>query len=151
MASTTPFAGARLAIIGAGAMAEAMLAGMLHRGVVQPGQVICSHPRAQRREELERDHGVATTPANAEAAAGADVVLLAIKPQMLPEVMPELRTTLEAALEAVTLQQRERLRRAGESLAARRPALAGAAIRLDLMALAPGRWPRHIPDAWRGS
>src|SRR5437588_2776851 len=95
MASTTPFAGARLAIIGTGAMAEAMLAGMLHRGVVQPGQVICSHPRAQRREELERDHGVATTPANAEAAAGADVVLLAIKPQMLPEVMPELRTTLD--------------------------------------------------------
>ncbi|TMC50935.1 MAG: pyrroline-5-carboxylate reductase [Chloroflexi bacterium] len=95
MASTTPFAGARLAIIGTGAMAEAMLAGMLHRGVVQPGQVICSHPRAQRREELQREHGVATTPANAEAAAGADVVLLAIKPQMLPEVMPELRTTLD--------------------------------------------------------
>ena len=70
---------------------------------------------------------------------------------MLAVVEVKLRANLEAALEAVTSQQRERLRRAGESLAARRPALAGAAIRLDLMALAPGRWPRHIPDAWRGS
>jgi putative endonuclease len=39
--------------------------------------------------------------------------------------------------------------RAAQTLAARRPALAGAAVRLDLIALAPGRLPRHIPDAWR--
>jgi putative endonuclease len=42
------------------------------------------------------------------------------------------------------------LRRAGETFAARRPDLKGAAIRLDLMALAPGRWPCHIRDAWFG-
>jgi putative endonuclease len=79
-----------------------------------------------------------------------EIDLLAQKGEVLAVVEVKLRATLEVALEAVTFQQRERLRRAGETLAARRPALAGAAIRLDLMALAPGRLPRHIPDVWRG-
>jgi putative endonuclease len=81
---------------------------------------------------------------------GGEIDLLARKGEVLAVVEVKLRTSLEAALDAVTFQQRERLRRAAESLAARRPGLAGAAIRLDLMALAPGRLPRHIPDAWRG-
>jgi putative endonuclease len=53
-------------------------------------------------------------------------------------------------METVTFDQRERLRRAGANLAARRPALQVASVRLDLMALAPGKLPRHIPDAWKG-
>jgi len=59
------------------------------------------------------------------------------------------RTHLDTALDAVTPRQRDRLLRAARSIAARRPDLGDAAIRLDLMALAPGRWPRHIRDAWR--
>ena len=80
-----------------------------------------------------------------------EIDLLAQKGEVLAVVEVKLRTTLEIALEAVTARQRDRLRRAAESLAGRRPALAGAAIRLDLMALAPGRLPRHIVDAWPGS
>ena len=79
-----------------------------------------------------------------------EIDLLAQKGEVLAVVEVKLRASLETALDAVGSRQRQRLRRAAESLAARRPALAGAAIRLDLMALAPGRWPRHIPDAWRG-
>lgn len=89
--------GARVGVVGTGAMAEAMLSGMLTLGMVDPGQVLCSHPRADRREQLEQRHGVTTTAVNAEAAAGADVVLLAVKPQVLPEVMPELGAALTAA------------------------------------------------------
>ena len=79
-----------------------------------------------------------------------EIDLLAKKGAVLAVVEVKLRTTLEIALAAVGQRQRERLRRAGESYAARRPALQGAAIRLDLMALAPGRLPCHIPDAWCG-
>jgi putative endonuclease len=77
----------------------------------------------------------------------AEIDLLATRGKVL-EV--KRRTSLLAALETVTFDQRERLRRAGANLAARRPGLAGASVRLDLMALAPGKLPRHIPDAWRG-
>ncbi len=58
------------------------------------------------------------------------------------------RRTLEEALGAVGAAQRTRLRRAGETLVARRADLAGLAVRLDLVALGPQAWPRHIPDAW---
>lgn len=79
-----------------------------------------------------------------------EIDLLAIRRGVLAVVEVKRRQTLEAALEAVHSGQRERLRRAAAQIALRRPALRDAAIRLDLFALAPGRWPRHIPDAWRG-
>jgi len=80
----------------------------------------------------------------------AEIDLLAKKGDVLAVVEVKSRTGIEAALEAVGFDQRERLRRAGTTLAARRPSLAHCAVRLDLVALAPGRLPRHIPDAWRG-
>ena len=80
----------------------------------------------------------------------AEIDLLAKKGAVLAVVEVKSRTTIEAALEAVSDDQRDRLRRAGTTLAARRPGLANCAVRLDLLALAPGRLPRHIPDAWKG-
>lgn len=79
-----------------------------------------------------------------------EIDVLAQKGEVLAVVEVKLRADLETALDAVTQRQRDRLRRAAEAVARRRPALAGAAIRLDLMALAPGRLPRHIADAWQG-
>ncbi|MGI9169703.1 MAG: YraN family protein [Caulobacteraceae bacterium] len=79
----------------------------------------------------------------------AEIDLLAEKAGVVVVVEVKRRASLEDALEAVTWRKRERLVRAARSLAARRPALAGAAVRLDLIALAPGRRPRHIADAWR--
>lgn len=81
----------------------------------------------------------------------AEIDLLAIRGRTLAVVEVKRRADLLAALEAVSFDQRDRLRRAGLALASRRPALAGAAVRLDLMALAPGRLPMHIPDAWKGA
>jgi len=80
-----------------------------------------------------------------------EIDLLAQRGRVLAVVEVKRRRTLEEALEAVGAEQRERLRRAGAALAARRPALRDAAVRLDLVALAPGRLPRHAADAWNGS
>lgn len=80
-----------------------------------------------------------------------EIDVLALKRGVLAVVEVKRRTTLAAALEAVRPNQRERLRRAAAQIASRRPALKDATVRLDLFAIAPGRRPRHIPDAWRGS
>ncbi len=80
----------------------------------------------------------------------AEIDLLAQRGPVLAVVEVKRRSSLTTALEAVTFDQRERLRRAGVSLASSRPSLKGATVRLDLIALAPGRLPRHIPDAWKG-
>mgnify|MGYP001765838486 CR=1 FL=1 len=79
----------------------------------------------------------------------AEIDLLAVRGRTLAVVEVKQRASLAAALEAVPQDQRERLRRAGRMLAARRPGLGQASVRLDLIALAPRRWPRHIIDAWR--
>ncbi len=77
-------------------------------------------------------------------ARGAEIDLLAARRGVLAVVEVKRRRTLAEALDAVSPAQARRLRAAGESLAARRPDLADHAVRLDLVALAPGRWPRHV-------
>jgi len=87
-------AGRRIATVGSGVMAEAIVAGLLRGNLVAPDQVVASHPRADRRESLARTHGIRTVESNAEAVDGADIVLLGIKPQMLARVGREIRGRL---------------------------------------------------------
>ena len=77
-----------------------------------------------------------------------EIDLLAKRGGVLAVVEVKSRTSLEAALDAVTCEQRSRLRRAGAHIAASRAGLRDATVRLDLLALAPGRLPRHVPNAW---
>ena len=87
--------GTSIAIIGSGVMAEAMIAGLLRGREVTPERIVASHPRAERRAELERGFGVRTTASNREAVRGAGLVVLAIKPQMLSRVGRELAGSLD--------------------------------------------------------
>jgi pyrroline-5-carboxylate reductase len=85
---------ATIATVGSGVMAEAMIAGLLRGEQVAPDQVIASHPRADRRSELISSYGIRTVEDNATAVEHADVIVLAIKPQMLARVGRELRPKL---------------------------------------------------------
>ncbi len=96
MTGAQPLGEVRLAVIGAGVMGEAMVAGLVDRRLIEASRVTCSHPRAERRDALAAAHGVAVTADNTVAARDADVVLLAVKPQMLPGVLAELRGSLRA-------------------------------------------------------
>jgi pyrroline-5-carboxylate reductase len=89
-------AGASIATVGSGVMAEAIIAGVLRGNLVEPSRVVASHPRADRREALERAHGIRTVDSNALAIEGADIVLLGIKPQMLGRVGREIRGRLRS-------------------------------------------------------
>jgi len=80
---------------------------------------------------------------------GVEIDILARRGHVLAVVEVKARTTLSDALEAVGWAQRRRLRRAAEAIA-QRPGLNGLAVRLDLVAMAPRRLPRHIADAWPG-
>jgi pyrroline-5-carboxylate reductase len=82
----SPLAKRSIATIGSGVMAEAMIAGLLRGQLVEPSQIVASHPRAERRQELSAVHGIRVVASNAEAVEGADIVVLAIKPQMLGRV-----------------------------------------------------------------
>lgn len=90
----SPLKEATIAIVGTGAMAEAMIAGLLSGGHVQAAQLYASDPRPERREEVAARFGIRTTATNTEAVEGADVVVLSIKPQMLLKVGRELSAVL---------------------------------------------------------
>jgi pyrroline-5-carboxylate reductase len=86
----SPLSKATIATVGSGVMAEAMIAGLLRGKLVEPGQVVASHPRMERREHLAREYGIRTVADNVEAVKGADVILFGIKPQMLARVGREI-------------------------------------------------------------
>jgi pyrroline-5-carboxylate reductase len=90
----SPLDEATVAIVGTGAMAEAMIGGLLSGGHVGAAQIEASDPRAERREVVEGKYGIRTSGANTEAVEGAHVVVLAIKPQMLVRVGRELSSVL---------------------------------------------------------
>ena len=83
-----------IATVGSGVMAESMIAGLLRGNLVEPGQIVASHPRPDRREALAAIHGIRTVTSNAEAVKDADILLLGIKPQMLARVGSEIRDSL---------------------------------------------------------
>jgi pyrroline-5-carboxylate reductase len=83
-----------VAMVGAGVMAEAMIAGLLADHAVAPARLVASHPRRDRREALAKRHGIKVLARNAEAVGGADIVVLAVKPQMLSAVMREVGPAL---------------------------------------------------------
>jgi pyrroline-5-carboxylate reductase len=89
-----PLGDLTIATVGTGVMAESMLAGLLAGEQVDPGRIVASHPRPDRRAELEARLGVRAVESNTEAVAGADLVVLGIKPQMLRKVGRELSTVL---------------------------------------------------------
>ena len=89
--------GIRLGVVGTGVMAEAMLAGLLERDLVPARNIVCTHPRAARREGLVASYHVNVAESNLEATLDTDVILLGVKPQMLAGVMAELRGSLQPA------------------------------------------------------
>ena len=84
----------RVAIVGAGVMAEAMISGLLADRAVPASHLVASHPRRDRREALAERHGIAVVAKNADAVRDADIVVLAVKPQMVGSVMREVGPAL---------------------------------------------------------
>jgi pyrroline-5-carboxylate reductase len=98
-----PLADVRIAFIGAGVMAESMIAGLLKKALTPPAHVVASHPREDRRRRLEERFGVLTVESNVEAVHGADLVVLTIKPQVLQSVMRQLSGSLLAGQVVVSV------------------------------------------------
>lgn len=82
--------------IGAGNMAEALLRALVKAGM-PPALLRVTDVRPERLEFFRSELGVAGFPGNADAARGAEVVVLAVKPQMMDPVLQELRGAVDPA------------------------------------------------------
>ncbi|MBD2089447.1 pyrroline-5-carboxylate reductase [Microcoleus sp. FACHB-1515] len=99
-----------LGMIGGGVMGEALLSRLVERGILQPEAIWVSDPQATRRDLLSQQYGVQVTADNAEVAARADVLLLAIKPQMFGAVtaaLPPVQGSVISILAGISIAQLE--------------------------------------------
>ncbi len=76
-----------LAVIGGGRMGEAIVKGLLEAGSLASDRIVVAEPDARRRDTLHAAHGVGCVSTAAEALTGADVVIVAVKPQVIDEVV----------------------------------------------------------------
>ena len=88
----------KIAFIGSGAMAEAMIAGLIRNKLARPEDLLASGPRAERGAELARKYSVIPLVENHQAVHGAQVVVLSVKPQRLTQVMKNLKGIRSDAL-----------------------------------------------------
>lgn len=91
----------RIAILGAGVMGETLLAAILGQGHPVADLVI-SEKRAERAAELRETYGVEVTT-NAEAVAGADTILIVVKPQDVPALLAEIASSVAPSSTVVSL------------------------------------------------
>ncbi len=89
------FKNKRVAFIGAGNMAEAVMRGLLAQGLVERGQVIASDITDARLATIRDRYGVGVPSDNTTAVDGADVIVLCVKPQIYPKVAPYLQTHIK--------------------------------------------------------
>ena len=80
----------RVAILGAGTIGESLLRGLLSGGWREPGEIVATVRDEERARELEERHGVRVTLSNAEAVAGAALVVIAVKPQDFGALLGEI-------------------------------------------------------------
>ncbi len=80
----------QVGVIGAGNMGEALVSGLLHGQVCKPEQIFCSDVRLERQKEIRQAYGARVTSRNIEVVKQSDILILAVKPQVMKPVMSEI-------------------------------------------------------------
>lgn len=83
-----------IAILGAGQIGEALVAGLVSSGWRQPGEIVVTARRPERLDELAERYGVRGTLSNVEAVEAASVVVIAVKPQDIEALLVEVGESL---------------------------------------------------------
>lgn len=84
----------RFAFIGGGNMAEALLKGLLSGLAVEPQRITATDVLAERRQYLEATYGITASADNVQAVKHSDVVILAVKPQVMPDVLASIAAAI---------------------------------------------------------
>ena len=84
----------RVAVLGAGTIGEALISGLLSGGWRNPDEIVATGRREERIEELRERLGVEATLSNADAVAGAALIVIAVKPQDFDVLLEEIATAV---------------------------------------------------------
>jgi len=87
-------AASKIAVLGAGRLGEALIAGLFASGSVTRDNLVATAAHASRLDVIAGRFGIRTTLENARAVQGADLILLSVKPQTVAEVLAGIRDVL---------------------------------------------------------
>ena len=82
-----------LGFIGAGNMAHSIISGLINKGTA-PQLITASNPRSNKLTHLMQEYGIQTTTDNNENVEKSQLIILAVKPQVLPSVLEEIKKTV---------------------------------------------------------
>lgn len=85
----------KIGFIGSGNMGEAMISGLIDSGASKPENISCSDINTETLQQISNKYGVTTSSSNIEVATGADIIILAIKPQIMVPVLQEIKESLD--------------------------------------------------------
>lgn len=85
----------KIAIIGAGNMGEALISGLIVSGSSKPKSIICTDVRESKLEEIKNEYGVRIATNNVEAVEASDIIIYAVKPQIIAAVLKETAEKLD--------------------------------------------------------
>jgi len=84
-----------IAIIGAGNMGDALVSGLLASGSSKPKNIICSDVRQDKLDQFKASYKVRTTTSNLKAVSEAEIIIYAVKPQIMAAVLIETASKLD--------------------------------------------------------
>lgn len=87
----------KIAFLGGGNMAEALIRGMLSGGVARPDTVIVTDVSGDRLEHLRRRYGIISQKSNIDAVKSAEIIVLSVKPQVIDGVLQEIAPALDSS------------------------------------------------------
>jgi len=90
-------AGKRVGFLGAGNMGEAMIRGLLEAGRVDAGSIAAADPRAEHLGEIAKRYGIRAVAKNTDLVRESDVVILAVKPQIMSAVLREIAPAVDGS------------------------------------------------------
>ena len=93
----------KLCFVGCGNMGEALVSGLVQSGSAQAANIVCTDVREERLEELRARYGVRTSTHNPEAVAASEVVIYAVKPQLMAEVLKETADQLDMSKVVISI------------------------------------------------
>ncbi len=79
-----------LGFVGGGQMAEALIKGLLSKEFLKPGRITASDLSEDRRNHLREAFGINTSSENKEAVKGSEIIILAVKPQVMSVVLEDI-------------------------------------------------------------
>jgi pyrroline-5-carboxylate reductase len=85
----------QVGLVGTGNMGEALIKGLLHGHVCKPEQIFCSDTRPERLKVVRETYGVKGTSHNIEVVKHSEILILAVKPQIMKQVVSEVAKYLD--------------------------------------------------------